>query len=170
MLASGVVLGLSHSPRVHWRILANLPKAWREIERTTLRRLVNEFKRDRLVDFKEERNGTISVVLSEKGKKLSLNYDVDALAIKKPDRWDRKWRMVVFDIPEKKKAAREALRKKLLDLEFYQLQRSVWVHPYECGNEIAFISEFFETRNYLRYIIADHVDNEAELKLHFKLK
>ena len=163
-------MSLSHSPRVHWRILANLPKAWRSIERTTLRRLVNEFKRNRLIDFKEEVNGTISVVLSEKGKRITLSYDIDALAIKRPDRWDGKWRIVIFDIPEKKKAAREALRKKLCDLEFYRLQRSVWVTPYDCKNEIAFISEFFEIRNCLRYINADYIDNEAELKLHFNFK
>ncbi|HBT81249.1 hypothetical protein A2757_00790 [Candidatus Giovannonibacteria bacterium RIFCSPHIGHO2_01_FULL_48_47] len=169
LLASGIILGLSRSPKVHWRILKNIPKAWREIDRKTLRRIVQELKYDRLVDFKEEPDGTISVVLNEKGKKIRLNYDLENMTIKQPSRWDRKWRIVVFDIPEKKKAAREALRKKLLDLEFYQLQRSVLVHPYECKSEIAFISEFFEIRSNLRYIAAEHIDNEAELKLHFGL-
>ena len=169
LLASGIVLGLSHSPKVHWRILKNIPKAWKEIDRSILRKIIQEFKNDRLVDFKEESDGTISVVLSEKGEKFKLNYDIDDMKLKKPEQWDRKWRIVVFDIPEKKKTTREALRKKLLDLEFYQLQRSVWINPYECRKEIYFISEFFGIRNYLRYIIAEEIDNEAELKLRFDI-
>lgn len=169
LLASGVTLGLSHDPRVHWRIIRNLPKAWKEIDRTTLRRLVKEFKRDRLVDFKEESDGTISVVLTEKGEKLKINFDIDNMKLKESGKWDRKWRIVVFDIPEKKKRAREALRMKLREFEFYQLQRSVWVYPYDCEKEISFIAEFFEIRSNLRYIVAERINNEAELKLHFRL-
>lgn len=170
LLASGIALGLSRSPKVHWRILENLPKAWKEIDKNVLRKIIREFRHERLVDFKEEVDGSITVILSEKGKKLKLNFDIENLKLKKQDKWDKKWRIVVFDVPEKRKTARDALRKKLLDLEFYQLQRSVWVNPYECKEEIDFIREFFGIRNYVRYISADKIDNEEELKLHFQIK
>jgi len=43
--------------------------------------------------------------------------------------WDKKWRLVVFDIPEKNRLARDALRKKLKELGFAPLQRSTWISP-----------------------------------------
>ena len=169
LLASGVVLGLSPSPRVQWRIIKNLPKVWRGIDRTILRRVIREFKYNRLADFKENEDWTISVVLTEKGKNIALKYNPDRMFIKKPPRWDGKWRFVIFDIPEKKKAARQALRDRLRAFGFYQLQRSVWVYPYECKNEIDFIMELFEIRNHVHYFISESWLQDAALKLHFKL-
>lgn len=125
LLAAGVVLGLTRSARVQWRIIKNLPKAWEEINRTVLRRIINEFKEKRLVDFKENSDGTIEVKLTERGEMLVLRFDPDKLKIKIPPRWDGKWRLVIFDIPEKKAAARRALRNRLRELGFVQLQRSV---------------------------------------------
>jgi phenylacetic acid degradation operon negative regulatory protein len=43
--------------------------------------------------------------------------------------WDRKWRVVIFDIPEIDKKAREHLRQKLVSLGFGKLQKSVYVSP-----------------------------------------
>ncbi len=43
------------------------------------------------------------------------------------ERWDRKWRVVIFDIPETNKRIRQALRETLKVLEFWPLQKSVWI-------------------------------------------
>lgn len=169
LLATGVVLGLSHSPKVQWRIIRNLPKVFRDIERTTLRRIIHEFKYERLVDFRFEKDGSISVVLTEKGKRFALRYNPDLMTLKKPSRWDGKWRIVMFDIPEKKKAAREAFRKYLAELGFYQMQRSVLGWPYDCKNEIQFLVELFEVRQYTQYVVADEILHDFPLKLYFKL-
>ena len=56
---------------------------------------------------------------------------------------DGEWRIVIFDIPEKFKKAREALRMKLKELGFLELQKSVFIFPYECEDEINFIVEVF---------------------------
>ena len=62
--------------------------------------------------------------------------------------------MVIFDIPEQHKRARESLRLKLKNLNFYQLQKSVFVFPYHCKNEIEFIAEFFRIKKFITYIEA----------------
>lgn len=162
-------MGLTRSPGVQWRIIKNLPKAWKEINRTVLRRIINEFKEKRLVDFKENSDGTIEVKLTEKGEMLVLRFDPDKLRVKIPPRWDGKWRLVIFDIPEKKVAARRALRNHLRKLGFVQLQRSVWIFPYECRNEIDFLAELFEVRNYIHYIIGEPWGQDAALRLKFNL-
>lgn len=151
------------------RILRDIPRELVKVGRRVLRRIIREFREDRLVDFKEQKDGSIKIVLSELGVKRALHYDFEKMEIAKPAKWDKLWRLVIFDIPEKKKRAREALRRKLRELGFYQLQKSVFVFPFECGNEMDFIIEFFELRQHVRLITATHITNEAELKLHFNL-
>lgn len=168
LLLTGVALGFSHSPRQHFEIYRNLPKAWKDIDRERLCKLVREFYRNRLVDFKENSDGSTTVVLTEAGEKKALRYKIEELKIPQ-QKWDGKWRLVVFDIPEKHKKAREALRDKLKDLDFYQLQKSVWVSPFDCKDIIDFIVEFFGVRFHVRYIEANFISNEAELKLRFNI-
>jgi len=76
---------------------------------------------------------------------------------------------VVSDIPEELKKAREAVRHHLKRLGFYPLQKSVFVFPYECENELEFITEFYNIRRYVRYIIAEKIDNEFHLKKIFNI-
>lgn len=47
--------------------------------------------------------------------------------------WDKKWRIVLFDIPEKERWKRDNLRAKLKELGFGMIQMSVWMspHPFE---------------------------------------
>lgn len=109
------------------------------------------------------------IEITERGKKRVLQYKLDEMKIKKPKKWDGLWRIVIFDIPEKKKIAREALRRKLKDLDFVRIQKSVFIYPYSCKNEIDFIKEIFEVRLYINLIVAKSVDGETKLKRHFKL-
>lgn len=106
-------------------------------------------------------------MLTEKGRRKILIFNADNLKIKKPAFWDKKWRMVIFDIPESKKRARNALRQKLGNLSFYSWQKSVFVHPYNCLDEIEFITELFQVRPYVRFFEATNILNEAELRLYF---
>ena len=79
------------------------------------------------------------------------------------------WRLVLFDIPEKRKTAREALRATLRKLGFGEFQKSVFIYPYECQNELDYIIEFFKIRPYVRTITAIIMDNELHLKNKFDL-
>lgn len=168
MLTAGVSLSLVHSPRRYLTIASKIPKEWRRMKRRYLKDCINEFYNDKLIDFKEHPNNLCTVVLTEKGKKKAITLEADNLTIKKPLSWDRKWRVVVFDIPESKRPARNALREKLINLGFYAWQKSVFVHPYNCLNEIEFLIELFQIRPYVRFFEATKVMNEAELQLRFQ--
>lgn len=170
LLAAGLTLGFSHSPRVHVKIWKNLPKAWKAIGRITLRRIIKEFKYKRLVDFKEEQDGTVTVTLTKLGEHHALRYDPENVKIRIPRKWDKIWRVVVFDIPEKKKRARDALRWELKKLGFFELQKSVWIFPYECDDAIDFLTEFFEIRDHVRVLEVSNISHDADLKLHFTLE
>ena len=86
-----------------------------------------------------------------------------------PPKWDGYWRIVIFDIPEKFKKARNALGKKIKDLGLFPLQKSVFVYPFDCKDEINFVSEFFRVGKFTQYIVAKELDGEKFLKQHFGL-
>lgn len=169
LLFTGVVLGFSRSPKNYFKILKSIPMAWKEINKSRLYSAVKEFYNERLIDYKEDNNGNVKIILTKEGQKRALKFKLDEMEIKKPVQWDKKWRIVIFDIPEKKKKAREALRKKLKELGFQELQKSVFVHPFECEDEIDFIIEIFQIRPYVRLIKALSITNEEQIKLKFNI-
>lgn len=169
LLQAGVALSFSGTLGRQVRILGDIAREWKEVERNYLRQIVREFYWDRLVSEKENPDGTKTLVLTEKGKKRALTFNFGKLKVKVPDSWDGLWHIVIFDIPEKYKWARLALRDKLLDLGFFQCQKSVYIHPYPCRDEVDFVVEFFRVRRFVRYGILAHITNEAELLLYFNL-
>lgn len=169
LLQAGLALSLTPSPRRQFWILKELPMEWKKINRQYLYRIIREFKYERLVGWKEKEDGTIEIVLTEKGKKRAIRFNFDEIKIKEPAVWDNKWRAIFYDIPEKKKKAREAFRKKLKDLGFYELQKSVFVYPFPCKDEIDFVVECFEIRNFVYCGEINNLSNDSKLKLHFDL-
>jgi len=123
----------------------------------------------KLIDIKESIDGATKITITQSGKTKSIEFKIDEMNIKKPKIWDKKWRIVVFDIPEKHKKAREAIRECLNNLGFYKFQKSVFVLPFECSDEIDFITEYFNVRSYVRLILAETMDNELHLKKIFNL-
>jgi CRISPR-associated endonuclease Cas2 len=111
----------------------------------------------------------IKLELVEDGQLKALYYKLEDLKINKPKQWDGLWRIVIFDIPEEKKIAREVLRNKLKQLGFVQLQKSVFVFPYDCKKEIEIIKNAYEIWPYTNLIVAHEVDAEDKLKDKFSL-
>jgi CRISPR-associated endonuclease Cas2 len=139
-----------------------------KIDKTKVKRVLYNLEKRGLVSLKEI-NGDLLATFNKNGKKLVLRYKFDELEIKKPRKWDGKWRVVIFDIPEKKKLARDILREKLEKLGFYQLQKSVFIHPFECQQEIELISKIYEIEPFVYFMKANYIDNQRKLKEKFNL-
>jgi DNA-binding transcriptional regulator PaaX len=138
-----------------------------------VRTAFNNLKQRKLIEIIHEGDEKIKVKLTNKGLKRVKEFSLEFLEIKKPKRWDGRWRMLMFDIPSKPKIynqAREALRRKIKELGFCQMQKSVWVYPYECEDEILFIAELFHVQKYIEIITAEKVLHEEMLKEKFKLQ
>ena len=169
LLTTGVLLGLTRSPKQYFKIVRMATKEWNFIDRQYLYRLIREFREERLIDYRGKTNGEIEIVITERGKLTLLRYDIDRMEIKKTSSWDGKWRIVFFDIPEKHRQARDALREKLKEVGFREFQQSVFIQPYPCTKEINFLIEFFEIRNWVKLAEVSEITNEAELLVRFKL-
>ena len=86
-------------------------------------------------------------------------------------KWDKKWRIVIFDVPEEMHNQRNWLRKKLKTVGFYMLQKSVFVFPYSCEDELSYICSYLDISDHVDLIVADSIGfQEQEVKKFFGLK
>ena len=127
-----------------------------------------DLKRKKLIEIEKFEDGKISVKLTNKGKERVVEFSFDLLKIKKPKKWDGKWRIVIFDIPNRHKQAREALRGKIKELGLHQLQKSVWIHPYGCEDEILFVAEAFEVQRYIEILTVERLLHADIIKNKFR--
>lgn len=84
--------------------------------------------------------------------------------------WDGKWRIVVFDIPEIQKKMRNFFRKRLQDIGYRQLQKSVWICPYNIADNTEDLIELCNAREYVHYLLVEELDNKDVLMNLFNLK
>jgi len=168
-LASGALISATIllSGSRSWQLLKTFLK-YQKFKRSRFRDMLIRMKKSRLISI-VSKGGETYLVITDKGHKHLQKYQFEDLQIAKPKYWDGKWRMVIFDIPERFKKAREALRHKLKDLGFYQFQKSVFVYPYECRNEIDFVSSFFGINKYVSYLLVEDADAKHFLQSHFHL-
>jgi DNA-binding transcriptional regulator PaaX len=107
------------------------------------------------------------LAITKKGRERAERAEFDNLQIQKPGTWDKRWRIVLYDIPEEKKHGRNSLAFKLRSLGCYQLQKSIWVHPYPCKNEIEAITVRYDVEKYVTYIVTSYIDKQDLLKRRF---
>ncbi|MEK7139813.1 MAG: hypothetical protein AAB805_00650 [Patescibacteria group bacterium] len=169
LLLGGLALGLSGSPNRYFYILRTMKKAWKEIDEEKLRRSIRSLYQAKMVSEKSNLDGTVTITLTEKGKRRALTYDIENMSIPRPKKWDGKWRVVLFDIPEKYKKTRDLFRIHIRSLGFYEFQKSVFVHPFECIDEIEYLVKFHNIGSHVRFILAEAIDDETSLKHHFGL-
>ncbi|MBM2817936.1 MAG: PaaX family transcriptional regulator, phenylacetic acid degradation operon negative regulatory [Parcubacteria group bacterium] len=71
---------------------------------------LKRMEKKNIIEIIKETGGKTTISITRNGKKKLIEYSMDDMEIKKLSRWDGKWRIISFDIPEKQKIAREALR------------------------------------------------------------
>ncbi len=139
-LGMGLVVSIILSnPSGSGRLLKGIRKEWKKRGALTA---LERLRRRGFVDFFSQKDGSLKVVLTVRGKKEIRHYQMGEIEFTKR-RWDGAWRVIMFDIPERKKNAREALRAYLRVWGFYPLQRSVYISRYPCEEEIAMLQELF---------------------------
>ena len=130
-------------------------------------RVMYYMKRRNLIDYQQQTSGNYELHITKQGRARELKARLDNLMITKPPKWDKKWRLVMFDIPEDRRKSRSNLSQKLRQLNFYQLQKSVWVYPYPCQKEVATIKEAYQIPEDC-VLLADIVSIEREEMLRKK--
>jgi DNA-binding transcriptional regulator PaaX len=135
----------------------------------TLRNGLYSLKKKGLVEIIRESGDKTIIRLTIRGESKIKELSADIMEISKMKKWDKKWRIVIFDIPDKYKKAREALRRKLIEWNFYKLQESVWAYPYPCEDEVLFICHVFGIENFIDILTVEELLHQDKLQRHFKL-
>lgn len=156
-LLSIVLIAPGALPAVDKIFMKNKKFDKREFKRT-VKRLTNAGVLETSFEGEE-----YNIRLSKKGTKQAIEYSLDDITIKPPKKWDNKWRIVLFDIPEAKKRARDAFKCRLVQLDFRLIQKSVYILPYPCEKELQYIVSVYEITQYVKFIVADYIDGQDEL-------
>lgn len=131
---------------------------------------ITTLKRQKLIECIIEKNGVTTIKITKKGESVIKHFAIEIISIKKPKKWDGKWRLVMFDLPIRFSKARDALRFKLKRLGFVQFQKSVWIYPYSCEDEILFVADHFKVGQYVEFLEISYMRDDQKLKRYFKLE
>jgi len=103
------------------------------------------------------------IELTKKGRRYLFRLSLSKIKIKRPKRWDGKWRVVIFDIPEKLRHQRDIIRDKLISLGFRRIQMSVYVYPFECTREVRTISKRLFIDRCVLIMISEIIQGEKKI-------
>lgn len=118
-----------------------------------------------------EKNGKKWIEITDDGRRaLALEQEKARLDSLHGKRWDKRYRLVMFDIPEKRKNTRDSVRQLLRGCGFLRIQDSVWLFPYDCEELITLMKSDMQLGKDLLYAIVDSIENDAWIKKHFGLK
>lgn len=135
---------------------------FRENDKESFRLEMRRLQQEKIIKKYSDNKGEF-IELSVKGKKRLKKYVIAQLEIDQPKTWDKKWRIVIFDIPDTKKKSRDVLRRKLIEIGFAELQESVYVFPFDCLSEISFLKNLLYLGPHVQYIVADRIETEIDL-------
>ena len=110
-----------------------------------------------------------SLALTREGERSLRKLQLKTFRMNTPLRWDKKWRILVFDIPERQRRLRDGIRRTLLANGFVRLQDSVWIYPYDCEDWVNLWKAELRVGKELLYLIADTVEGDSGLKRKFNL-
>lgn len=105
--------------------------------------------------------------LTKDGKAHLKKVYLRNLKIKRPKKWDGKFRMMIFDIPESERKKRDLLRCGLRRIGFKIVQRSAYIYPFECKKEVDLICKWYKTGKYKIYMLVDILEGEKKFLQYF---
>jgi DNA-binding transcriptional regulator PaaX len=117
----------------------------------------------------EKKKGASYARLTPKGERFAQLIHEGKLAVAKPQRWDGKWRVLIFDVAERHRGLRDKMRASLVALGFVRLQNSVWAYPYDCEDLIVLLKADLKMGSELLYLIVDKIENDLALRRRFGL-
>ena len=107
--------------------------------------------------------------ITDFGIQKLAEFEIEQYKAKQKKKWDGKWRMIIFDIPNKEGWKRKFLRSQLFRIGFEMHQKSVWVYPYPCDDLVKIVKEKLDLRSEVLYAVVDYLEGDEELRKTFKL-
>jgi len=133
---------------------------WKDYEKRRRKKqfgqFINYLKKKKYIKIKNLKEGK-GILLTTKGKQKALRMKYK-LNPKLKKRKDKKWIMVIFDIPEKMRKYRDDFRNHLYDLGFQKLQQSVWISPYDIRKDLEEIIRIYSLDKFVRIFLIKEIE------------
>lgn len=135
------------------------------------KRINEQIKNSGYFNIKKISDNKYAIKLSNKGKLLNNLNEFYDFQIRPTTKWNKKWHIIMFDIPEAHRSTRDIIRTKIESLGMVLIQNSVYVYPYD-------VSEFVNITRLVFPHITKHllsaelvkIDGEVQLLKAFKVK
>lgn len=134
-----------------------------------LREAVQRLTAKGLVEWEHTGSGWKTRLTKQGVAHARTTHAADRVHIPKPKKWDGRWRMVIFDVWESRRNVRNALRMALQKAGFLRVQDSVWIHPYDCEELVAFLRTELRLGGSVIYVVAEGIEHDEKFKRHFQL-
>lgn len=135
-------------------------KEWDKFNLWRLRQVLKRLEKQKTVEIVND-----VVKITERGRKKLLRFDLESMVLS--EKRDKNWRLVIYDIAALKKEQREIFRMMLNRMKFLQLQKSVYLTPFICDNEIEYLRQIFDIGDEVVVIKVAKLENEAVFKRYF---
>ncbi|WP_416825352.1 phenylacetic acid degradation operon negative regulatory protein PaaX [Ectobacillus polymachus] len=82
-----------------------------------------------------------------------------------PTKWDGKWRMLVYSIPEEKRQIRDEFRKELMWSGFGSFSNGCWISPNDLEKEVNILIDKYEIHDYVDFFISEYKGPDTNKRL-----
>lgn len=101
--------------------------------------------------------------ITTKGIARMNTIQLDNMNVPRPDGWDKKWWLVIFDVPNKRKLKRDIFRRRLNKIGFIQVQESVYVYPFKCSDQITAIAKNMGLNDDVLLLVSEIIQGEEKI-------
>lgn len=116
------------------------------------------------------KTGQIHCTVTSLGKDFLFSEFLRNIDPPKMDQWDGKWRIIFFDIPNKLTFARNWLRGTLKRFGCEKMQKSVFITPMKCFEEVDLLRKYLKVENFVRIVEVASLEDEIYWKKKFRLQ
>ena len=135
-------------------------KKWQKFNLPRLKWVLKRLESQKEIEVKGEQ-----VILTEKGKRKILKFNLGNLELRK--KWDGHWRIIIYDIPKHQKKESDYFRQLLKRIKCHQLQKSVYLTPYVCEDEIEYIKQLLGIGSSVKVLKVASLENEETYRKYF---
>lgn len=140
-------------------------REWEKFNLWRLRQVIKRMQESKLVEIKEEEGAPI-IKITGKGKQKLLRYKIEEMKLDDSN-WDGKWRLIIYDVAKTKRANSEMFRTMLNKLNILKLQKSVYLTPFKCEDEIEYLRIFFDIGTEVQILKVGSLENESAYRRYF---
>ncbi|MEK7616459.1 MAG: CRISPR-associated endonuclease Cas2 [Patescibacteria group bacterium] len=121
------------------------------LKKAELAQALKRLRERGLIDFVDDEK--LAYKLTDHGKQKAI---LETIGIEERE-WDGKWRIVIFDVPEKRRGARNMLRDNLKKWGFTKWQQSVWATKKNCTQALRNFIKSVGIEDWVLVIESDNV-------------